>query len=72
MEIKRKSVITGVERVREIPVDPEHFTLWKNGYVSINEAMPYLNDEDRQFIISGITKEEWEEAFKEGDLVENL
>ena len=64
MEIRRKSVITGIERVREIPVDPEHYTLWRNGVVSIHEAMPYLNDEDSEFILSGITKNEWCEAFK--------
>ena len=67
MEIRRKSVITGVERVREIPVDPEHYTLWKSGFVSIYEAMPYLNDEDGQFILSGITKDEWCDLFKEED-----
>lgn len=72
MEIKRKSVITGVERVREIPVDPEDFAFWKSGYASINEIMPYLNDEDRQFILSGITKEEWGEAFKEGNFAVSL
>lgn len=66
MEIRRKSVITGLERVREIPVNPEDFVLWKSGIVAIDEAMPYLNDEDRQFILSGITKEEWDEVFKNG------
>jgi hypothetical protein len=27
--------------------------------------MPYLNDEDREFILSGITADEWDEAFSE-------
>lgn len=64
MEIRRKSVITGVERVREIPVNPEHYLIWTSGGISVDEAMPYLNHEDREYIISGITKEEWEDAFK--------
>ena len=25
--------------------------------------MPYLNDEDREFILSGITPQEWKNAF---------
>lgn len=64
MEIKRVSAISGVERVKDIPVNPDDYIAWKNGEVSMNEAMPYLNDEDREFILSGIIKDEWNEIFK--------
>lgn len=64
MKIKRTSIISGIERVRDIPVNPEDWVNYDMGYLSIDEAMPYLNDEDTSFIISGITKEEWESAFK--------
>ena len=63
MLIKRKSVISGVERVRNIPVNPEHYALWEGGYGSIQDIMPYLNDNDREFILSGITPQEWDEMF---------
>jgi len=65
MEIKRKSVITGVERVVNIPVNPEDLILWENGDASIDDAMPYLNNSDREFILSGITQEEWRAVFAE-------
>jgi hypothetical protein len=65
MIIKRKSVLTGTIRSRNIPVNPEDMALWDTGVVAIEEAMPYLNDTDREFILSGITTEEWKDAFSQ-------
>lgn len=65
MLIKRKSILTGVERTRNIPVNPEDMAAWEAGYGSIEDLMPYLNDSDREFILSGITGKEWNEAFAE-------
>jgi len=65
MLIKRVSVITGVERQQDIPVDPNDVVLWDLGLGSIEELMPYLSDNDRDFILSGITTTEWQEAFAE-------
>ena len=64
MEIKRVSAISGVERVRDIPVNPDDYISWKNGEVSIYDAMPYLNEDDRTFILAGITNDEWKKAFQ--------
>lgn len=63
MLIKRKSILTGIERTRNIPVNPEDMEAWQAGYGGIQDLMPYLNDNDREFILSGITTKEWEEAF---------
>lgn len=65
MKIRRKSILSGIERVKDIPVNPEDMLNWEMGYVSIQEAMPYLTPSDREFILSGITSEEWEAAFSE-------
>ena len=65
MMIQRKSVLTGVVRTRNIPVNPEDLALWEAGFVSLQEVMPYLNDTDREFILTGITAEEWNTAFAE-------
>lgn len=64
MQIKRKSIITGVERTRDIPVDPEDLIAWESGAGNIQDLMPYLNDADREFILSGITSEEWDDMFE--------
>jgi hypothetical protein len=69
MYIKRKSVITGIERTLSIPVNPDDYTSWQTGLGTIEELMPYLTDTDRDFILSGITPDEWDTAFVEdGDL----
>lgn len=65
MLIKRKSVISGVENTRDIPVNPEDMIAWEAGAGNIQDLMPYLNDDDREFILSGITPEEWDNAFSE-------
>lgn len=67
MYIKRKSVISGIERTRSIPVNLDDYMAWQAGLGSIQDLMPYLNDADREFILSGITSEEWDEAFTELD-----
>lgn len=65
MKITKKSILTGIERTRNIPVNPDDYLFWKGGYVAIQDAMPYLTWNDREFILSGITLEEWNDAFSE-------
>lgn len=67
MYIKRKSVISGIERTRSIPVNLDDYMAWQAGLGNIQDLMPYLTDKDREFILSGITEEEWNEAFAELD-----
>lgn len=62
MKITRTSVISGITRTFDIPVDPEDMAAYKNG-TNIQYAMPYLSDNDREFILSGITPDEWDAAF---------
>jgi len=59
MLIKKKSVITGIERERDLDVTQEQFDAWENG-VLIQEAFPNLSSDDREFIMTGIVQEEWE------------
>ena len=63
MQIKRKSALTGVYRTREVKVNTKDYEMWEKGYVSISDAMPYLDENDRTFILAGITDDEWRQAF---------
>lgn len=65
MIVKRKSAISGIEHQKDIPVDPNDMMMWEYGAGNIDELMPYLTDIDRDFILSGITQNEWTEAFME-------
>lgn len=65
MEFTRTSVISGVTRTRDIDVTPEQYALWKLNNTNIQNAFPHLSAGDREFLLSGITDEEWENAFGE-------
>ena len=70
MQITRISAITGIKRTLDIPVNPEDFVAWESGYGNIQDIMPYLTDQHREFILSGIIKDEWDAAFGEEHLDE--
>lgn len=62
MLITRTSPFSGKTTTREIPVTEEQLALWNNGTV-IQNAMPNISADDREFLMTGITPEEWEEVF---------
>jgi hypothetical protein len=62
MLVTRKSDLTGKVRTLDIPVTQEQLDSWANGRL-IQDAMPHLSADDREFIITGITPEEWDEIF---------
>ena len=46
----------------EIEVTQEQLSSWENGTL-IQNAMPHLSADEREFIMTGITPEEWDSAF---------
>lgn len=68
MIIKRKSIISGKVRTRDIPVNPDDMAAWEAGLGNIQDLMPYLNDNDREFILSGITPGEWDTLYQEDEI----
>jgi hypothetical protein len=62
MKVTRKNPFTGQMLTREIPVTEEQLMAWQDGEL-IQNAMPNISAEDREFIKSGITAEQWEEMF---------
>ena len=64
MKITKTSLLTGITRTIELEVTPEQMQLWQNGAL-IQDAMPNLTAEQREFLISGSTQEEWDEAYPE-------
>jgi len=63
MIVTRTSVLTGKVRTRNIPVKERDLDLYEKGYASIQDAMPYLDSSDREFILCGITNNEFKHAF---------
>ena len=65
MQITRKSMMSGITRTLNLPVTLKQMADWKYGGVLIQTAMPHLSMADREFIITGVTDEEWQEEFAE-------
>lgn len=66
MRIRRQSIITGNITEQDIPCTEEQLFQWTNGML-IQDAMPNLTMEQREFIMTGVTPEEWEEHIEEED-----
>ena len=64
MIVLRRSILTGIVRTRVIDITEAQYEAWQNGEV-IQDAAPHLSVSDREFLINGVTDEEWQEAFGE-------
>jgi hypothetical protein len=67
MQITRKSVISGEIRVKEIDVTLEQLTAYYEKNLLAQDAFPYLSASDREFIMTGITDEEWNDLYPEDE-----
>lgn len=63
MIVTRKSKLTGTVRTRDIPVKQRDLEMYDAGYGSAADILHYLNNEDREFVMCGITNGEWNQAF---------
>ena len=61
MLITRISLLTGAEHTREVPITGQQADDLTQGLVQ--EVCPELPAKDREFLITGITRQEWEDAF---------
>lgn len=62
MLITRISQISGKQHTLEVNCTPEQLRKWENG-MHIQNAMPNVPRELREFILSGITPTEWDKEF---------
>ena len=64
MQVTKFSPISMKDHSREIPVTQEHLDAWKSGEL-IQNAMPNISADDREFLMTGITPEEWDTHFSD-------
>lgn len=60
MLITKVSMFSGVAHTLDIPVTQEQLDDWRGGTL-IQNAMPNLSPDDREFLMTGMTPDEWEE-----------
>lgn len=64
MILTKVSMLTNEQHTMDIPVTQEQLDAW-NGGMLIQEAMPNLTADQREFLLTGSTAEEWDKEFKE-------
>jgi hypothetical protein len=62
MLIERESPLSGNKNTLDIPVTLAQIAAWKGGEL-IQRAMPNLSADEREFLMTGITADEWENTF---------
>ena len=66
IKVTRQSAITRKINTMELPITQEHLDMYETvGDILIQDAFPNLNEEQREFILSGITPQEWNDTFGE-------
>jgi hypothetical protein len=66
MKITRTSTITGKTHTRDLPITEQQLAAYDSG-VAVQDAFPHLSNADREFMLTGITAEEWIAAFGNDD-----
>ncbi len=65
MKVTKTSPFTGKETTLEIPgLTEQMLNDWKGGML-IQRAMPGIRAEHREFLMTGITPEEWDATFSD-------
>lgn len=62
MEITRTSMFTGKIHTLDLPVTQAQIDLWEGGLYA-QDAFPHLSPDEREFIMTGVTAQEWDERF---------
>ena len=59
MRVTRTSQITGATNQMDLDVTPEMIQMYELGMGLIQDIFPHLDPEEREFLKTGITPEEW-------------
>ena len=62
MKITRTSRLTGKTSVMDLKITQAQLDAWVDGML-IQDAMPQLPPEHREFLMTGITPDEWDSVF---------
>ena len=62
MLITKKSMFSGEWNTMDIPVTQSQIDDWESGTL-IQDAMPNVSVDDREFLMTGVTPEEWTDTF---------
>ena len=64
MQVTRKSLISGVAHTMDLAGTNNQLRRWRAGEL-IQNVMPHLTSEEREFLISGSMPDEWDEVMRD-------
>lgn len=62
MKITRKSHLSGVTRTLDLDITKEQLLNYERGF-PVQDAFPNLTSSEREFFMTGITEDEWDDLF---------
>ena len=62
MLVTKTSILSGLSRTMDLPITHDQLHLWRGGML-IQKAMPNLSDDEREFLMTGITPDERDAEF---------
>ena len=65
--VHKKSMLSGKVNSMVLPTTQGKIEHWISTCMLVQDAFPELNDDQREFLVSGITPEEWDDMFGEED-----
>lgn len=64
MIVSRVSPFSGETNTMDLPITVEQYERWLGGEF-VQDVFPHLNADQREFILTGITAQEWDNLFQE-------
>lgn len=61
MQVKMKSVISGKEHTLDLDITTDQLERFMNEGIPVEKAFPNLSKQEREFLLTGITPDEWKE-----------
>lgn len=66
MQFTKVSPTTGIELTRDLPITQDQFDHWQSGeYIQV--ALSNLSPSDREWLMTGMTQEDWDEMNADDD-----
>jgi hypothetical protein len=59
IKVTRRSIFSQRLNTMELPIDLEMFQVWRSGGGLVQDVFPQLNADQREFLMTGATPEEW-------------
>jgi hypothetical protein len=67
LQLTRTSIFTRKRNTMTLPIDASTFIRWRRGEMLVQDAFPHLSADQREFLMSGATPEEWSGIFASDD-----